>query len=119
MLNLKSESVNWADFLHADTNLWKLKVTLIIIGWVWSKMGEALKIVGFLNQVYLTNDLMNWADGLNDFCMSLWHLNAGRPLYLARVFRKNSLCAKMTTKKRFFLLILKILSLIFAGNVLK
>ena len=55
------------------------------------------------------------------FCstLSLWHLNAGRPLYLARVFRKNSLCAKMTTKKRFFLLILKILSLIFAGNVLK
>ena len=61
--------MNWADFLHADTNLWKLKVTLIIIGWVWSKMTEALKIVGILNQVYLTNDLMNWADWLNDFCM--------------------------------------------------
>ena len=30
----------------------------------------------------------------------LWHLNAGRPLqfYLAKVFRRNSLCAKMTTK---------------------
>ena len=30
----------------------------------------------------------------------LWHLNAGGPLqlYVARVFRKNSLCAKMTTK---------------------
>ena len=55
------------------------------------------------------------------FCstLSLWHLNAGRPLYLARVFRKNSLCAKITTKKRFFSLILKILSLIFDGNVLK
>ena len=55
------------------------------------------------------------------FCstLSLWHLNAGRPLYLARVFRKNSLCAKITTKKRFFSLILKIFSLIFAGNVLK
>ena len=38
------------------------------------------------------------------FCstLSLWHLNAGRPLYLARVFRKNCLCAKMATKKRFF-----------------
>ena len=24
----------WADFLHADTNSGKLKVTLIIIGWV-------------------------------------------------------------------------------------
>ena len=38
------------------------------------------------------------------FCstLCLWHLNAGRPLYLARVFRKNSLCAKMTTKRGFF-----------------
>ena len=61
--------MNWAHFLHGFTNLWKLKVTIIIIGWVWSKMGEALKIVGLLNQVYLTNDLMNWADWLNDFCM--------------------------------------------------
>ena len=66
---IKNKLMNWADFLPANTNLWKLKVTLIIIGWVWSKMGEALKIVGFLNQVYLTNDLMNWADWLNDFCM--------------------------------------------------
>ena len=66
---LQKESVNWADFLHADTNLWKLKVTLIIIEWVWSKMSKALKIVGLLNQVHLTNDLMNWADWLNDFCM--------------------------------------------------
>ena len=61
--------MNWADFLHADTNLWKLKVTLIIIGWVWSKLGEVLKIMGLLNQAYLTNDLMNWADWLNDFDM--------------------------------------------------
>ena len=61
--------MNWAHFLHGFTNLWKLKVTIIIIGWIWSKMGEALKIVGLLNQVYLTNDLINWADWLNDFCM--------------------------------------------------
>ena len=32
-------------------------------------MGDALKIVGLLNQVYLTNDLMNLADWLNNFCM--------------------------------------------------
>ena len=25
--------------------------------------------MGFLDQMYLTNDLMNWADWLNDFCM--------------------------------------------------
>ena len=29
-------------FLHADSNLGQLKVTLIIIGWSWSKMGESL-----------------------------------------------------------------------------
>ena len=66
-------SQEWTDelgwFLLTDTNLWKLRVTLIIIGLVWSKMVEALKIVGFLNQVYLTNDLMYWADLLNDFSM--------------------------------------------------
>ena len=99
-------------FLHADTNLEKLKVTLIIIGWTWWKMGDALKIMGLLNQVYLTNDLMNWSDWLNDFSdgiifystLHLWHVNAGVPLqlYLARVFQKISLCAKMTTKKGFF-----------------
>ena len=66
-------SQEWTDelgwFLLTDTNLWKLRVTLIIIGLVWSKMVEALKIVGLLNQVYLTNDLMCWADRLNDFSM--------------------------------------------------
>ena len=32
--------------------------------------------------------------------LHLWHLNAGGPLllYLTRGFRKNSLCAKITTK---------------------
>ena len=66
-------SQEWIDelvcFLLADTNLWKLKVTLTIIGWIWSKIGEALKIVGLSNQVYLTNDLMNRADWLDDFCI--------------------------------------------------
>ena len=28
--------------LHTHTNLGKLKVTVIIIGWAWSKMGKAL-----------------------------------------------------------------------------
>ena len=37
LLHLKNESMNWANFLHAVTNLGKLKVTLIIIGWAWSK----------------------------------------------------------------------------------
>ena len=39
-------SQEWIDemscFLHADSNLGQLKVTLIIIGWSWSKIGEFL-----------------------------------------------------------------------------
>ena len=34
---------NWCNeliFLHAYTNLEMLKVTLIVIGWTWSKMGD-------------------------------------------------------------------------------
>ena len=53
--------MNWADFLHADTNVGKLKVKLIIIEWAGSKMVEALLIMT-LNQVHPTNDLMNRAD---------------------------------------------------------
>ena len=34
--------MKWADFLHADASLGKLKVTLIIMGWAWSEIGEAL-----------------------------------------------------------------------------
>ena len=33
------------------------------------KNGEALEMMELLNQVYLTNDLINWADWLNDFCV--------------------------------------------------
>ena len=35
------------------------------------KNGKALEIMGLLNQVYPTNDLMNWADWLNDFCVPI------------------------------------------------
>ena len=37
---LKNELMKWGDFLHADTNLGKLNVNIIIIGWVCSKIGE-------------------------------------------------------------------------------
>ena len=30
----------WADALHADTNLGKINVTLVIVGWVCLKMDE-------------------------------------------------------------------------------
>ena len=39
---LNNEVMNWADFLHVDTNLGKLKVTIIIIGWAWSKIGAVV-----------------------------------------------------------------------------
>ena len=38
LLNLKNEYIKWADLLHADTNLGKIKVSLIIIGWTCSKI---------------------------------------------------------------------------------
>ena len=36
MLHLKNKLIR-AEFLHADTNLGRLKITLIIIGWVCQK----------------------------------------------------------------------------------
>ena len=41
MLYLKNKLRNWAEFLHANTNSGKLKVTLVVIGWVWPNMGMA------------------------------------------------------------------------------
>ena len=41
--------MKWADFVYADTNLRKLKVTLMIISQAWWKRGEALQIMGSLN----------------------------------------------------------------------
>ena len=38
---LKSAVSWWADVLYADTNQRKLKVTLIIIGWTWSKLWDS------------------------------------------------------------------------------
>lgn len=38
--------MNYPDFLDADTNSAKLKVTLIIFGLSWSKMGVAFYIMG-------------------------------------------------------------------------
>ena len=39
MLYCKNEWMNWDDFLYADANSGKLKITLIIFGWSCSKMG--------------------------------------------------------------------------------
>ena len=39
----KMNEINW--FWCVDTNSWKLKVTLTIFGWWWSKMGMAFKVL--------------------------------------------------------------------------
>lgn len=41
MLHVKIELMYRADFMNTDTNLGKLKIALIIIGWEWSKIGVA------------------------------------------------------------------------------
>ena len=40
--------MNLADFLDANTYSGKPKVNLIVIGWAWSNMGVAFKVVGTL-----------------------------------------------------------------------
>ena len=97
-----------------------------------AKNGRGLKYHGILKPVIShkwfdeLSEFIEWflhvdIDGII-FCSTLylWHLNAEGPLqlYLARVFWKNSLCAKMTTKMGVFVNF-KNLSLIFAENVLK
>ena len=37
-----NEWMNWANFLYDYANLGKLKITLIIFGWLWLKMGMGL-----------------------------------------------------------------------------
>ena len=43
-------SQEWIDelsnFLHADTNLGKLNVNLIFIGWAWPELGKTFQIIG-------------------------------------------------------------------------
>ena len=34
------------DFLHVDTDLWKLKVDKKILGWTWLKLGVATLLSG-------------------------------------------------------------------------
>ena len=45
---LKNELMKSADFFNVDTNLGKLKVSLIVIGWAWSKNGRGLTDHGAL-----------------------------------------------------------------------
>ena len=50
------------DFLHVDTNSWKLKVHWKIFRWVWSKVFVAALVSGHWNWLHLKNELMKWTD---------------------------------------------------------
>ena len=57
-----NEWMNLDEFLHVNTYLRKLKVTLIVIGWAWSNMDVSFQVMGLYNLLYLINEWMNWAD---------------------------------------------------------
>ena len=45
-MSIFNEWINLAEFLHANTYLRKLKVTLIVIGWTLSNMGVSFWVTG-------------------------------------------------------------------------
>ena len=45
-LYLQKKITEKLDFLHVDTNLWKLKVDKKTLEWAWSKMGVATVVSG-------------------------------------------------------------------------
>ena len=53
-----NEWMNWANFLYDDANLGKLKITLIIFGWLWLEMGMGLQLL---------DEWMNLADFLHAY----------------------------------------------------
>ena len=96
---LKNWLINWADFLYVDTNVGKLKVTLIILGghgqkwvrpWRWwdSKIRKPSVSQKWFDKL---SKLIEWflhadSDGIIFYStLYLWHQNAGGPLqfYLA------------------------------------
>ena len=58
-LQFLNEWMNLADFLHDNTYLEKLKVTLILIGWLWANMGVPFQVMGLYNLLYLKNKLIS------------------------------------------------------------
>ena len=55
-----NEWINLAEFLHVNTYLRKLKVTLIVIGWAWSNMDVSFYLGHWiLKSARLKNNLMN------------------------------------------------------------
>ena len=61
-LAVYQESMEWTDFWCVDGNLGKPRVTLIIFGWWWSKIG----VLGLrTNMLCLKNELMKWVGFLH------------------------------------------------------
>ena len=54
-----TEWMNLAEFLHANTYLRKLQVTLIVIGLAWSIMGVSFQVTGLYNLLYVSQEWMN------------------------------------------------------------
>ena len=46
---LQNKSMKYPNFLHVDTNSYKLKVDQKIWGWAWSGMGVTSLVTGLLN----------------------------------------------------------------------
>ena len=84
---LQNEPMNWAGFLHTDTNLGKHKITLVITGWAWPKKGHGLlgHVTGI---VWCMHDFLHADSDAIIFgkthCISLF----GKILYLS-VFSPN------------------------------
>ena len=69
--------MKWADFLHADTNLGKLKVTLIIIGFTLSKLGKNLKNHGTLK----SGVFHKWYDELSILIKWFFHVDSDEIIF--------------------------------------
>ena len=84
---LQNEPMNWAGFLHTDTNLGKHKITLVITGWAWPKKEHGLlgHVTGI---VWCMHDFLHADSDAIIFgkthCISLF----GKILYLS-VFSPN------------------------------
>ena len=81
---LKNKFKNWVDFVHADTNSWKLKLTVI----TWA--GEVKKRYGFLGDRTLKSVVsQEWIDELRWFC-AWWYKFMKSKSYFSNFRWQNS-----------------------------
>ena len=80
--------MNWADFLHVDANLWKLKVTLIIIGWVWFKNGRDLEDCG----IFKPGISYKWFDELSRLIEWFLHADSDGIIFCSTLYLTFKCC---------------------------